>query len=595
MKSEPCHMMVFRDVRQQLPGKQLHSELLAELNSIQINRQNEDAENLLVSALLRSGELECALTDLAAADDHHHHSAKLFADITDVIARSLLSPEHALQKIQYATLLLQQVKCPERVSISPPEGFCFYALHPFDYVHSLDRLALDPSQPVMVVGIRSMGTTLSAMVLAGLREKLGNDFKANRITVRPTGHPYDRRTSIVDHEHELILEFNRLSANFLIVDEGPGLSGSSFLSAGDALHALGVPKGRIQFICSRPADPDQLVATDASSRWRSYTSHVVSPTRDKPTLDSFPICGGTWRNRTFTRPEYLGTHYDDPAHWPAVWPQLSPSKFLSEDESIFFKYEGLGRYGSAVRERSRLIAEAGFSVEPAIARNGFTSYRMAEGTPLSALDISSEVLQSMASYLAFRLKTFEVNEVNCEVLEEMTRFNHQNIFGRELGPEFRMKVEHPVIADARMMPYEWMKAESNRRLLKLDCSAHGDNHFLPGPVDIAWDVAGAIIEWEMDTATSHMFVDLYERASGDRVRARLHDYLVAYSAFQAGYSMMAASAVGDDFEERQRLLRDHGRYREILQGLTAAQSTEEIQITSRTGLLRIPQSPVLQT
>jgi len=50
-------MMVFRDVRQQLPGAQLHSELLSEVEAIH-SAQSNDLVNLLVSAFLRAGELE---------------------------------------------------------------------------------------------------------------------------------------------------------------------------------------------------------------------------------------------------------------------------------------------------------------------------------------------------------------------------------------------------------------------------------------------------------------------------------------------------------------------------------------------------------
>jgi hypothetical protein len=51
----------------------------------------------------------------------------------------------------------------------------------------------------------------------------------------------------------------------------------------------------------------------------------------------------------------------------------------------------------------------------------------------------------------------------------------------------------PVIADGRMHPYEWIPSE-NGHLMKVHASRRGDDHFLPGPNDISWDLAGAIVE-----------------------------------------------------------------------------------------------------
>src|SRR5437879_9423245 len=150
-------MMVFRDVRQQLPGAQLHSELLSEVEAIH-SAQSNDLVNLLVSAFLRAGELECALTDIAERDSaiHSLSSATLLEKSTNLIAQALLAPERAESLTNSAAALIRQVDCPATIRLSPPEGFCFYALHPFDYVESLRQINLPESGQVLVIGIRSM-------------------------------------------------------------------------------------------------------------------------------------------------------------------------------------------------------------------------------------------------------------------------------------------------------------------------------------------------------------------------------------------------------------------------------------------------------
>jgi hypothetical protein len=269
---------------------------------------------------------------------------------------------------------------------------------------------------------------------------------------------------------------------------------------------------------------------------------------------------------------------------------------LSQDVKTLFKYEGLGRYGAAVRERNNLAAESGFAVRSVIARNGFSAYPWMNGRLLSLADLSPDLLRHIAEYLAFRSRAFRVNNADAETLQEMARFNFELIGGREVSRRFQLAVERPVIADARMMPHEWMRVEETNQLLKLDCAAHGDNHFLPGPVDIAWDLAAVVLEWKLGAGATDQFLSCYERASGDRPRARLQDYLFAYSAFQAGFSKMAASALREsEMEESKRLLRDYERYRRLLLEFENERETQAVTVMSRTPQSLTPPSPVLLT
>jgi hypothetical protein len=587
-------MMVFRDVRQQLPGLQLRAELLSEVEAIH-SSQNADLENLLVSIFLRAGELECALTDLAEVDGQSP-SAALLTQVTDLIARALLFPEQAIEISGRAAALIRQADCPATVRVSPPEGFCFYALHPFDYVECARNISMPAAGQVLVIGIRSMGTTLSAAVRAALVQRRGDEASVRRITVRPEGHPYDRVMNLNHSQREIVIECNRRSALFVVADEGPGLSGSSFLSVADALTALGVSRDRILFICSRHADPDTLVANNAAARWRSFNSVVASSLRHAPLDHVDPISGGNWRNRVFAQAKYGSTRYCDPENWPAVWEQLSPAKYLSKDGKTLFKYEGLGRYGAAVSKRAHIAAEAGYCAPSAASRNGYAAYPWIDGTLLSADDVSPELLRELAEYLAFRSRAFPFDGAEPATLEEMARFNFALIAGREMERSFQLAVERPVIADARMMPHEWMRVEDTGRLLKLDCAAHGDDHFLPGPVDIAWDLAGTILEWQLGDNACDRFLDFYERASGDRSRPRLQNYLFAYAAFQAGFSEMAASALEiSQVEEKRRLQRDHDRHRRQLVKYEAMCQGQPLTVMSRTPQSLTPPSPALLT
>ena len=63
--------------------------------------------------------------------------------------------------------------------------------------------------------------------------------------------------------------------------------------------------------------------------------------------------------------------------------------------------------------------------------------------------------------------------------------------------ERALRVLRPLIVDGRLQPWEWIVTRQGV-LLKTDASSHGDDHFLPGPTDIAWDLAGVIVDWDLD-------------------------------------------------------------------------------------------------
>jgi thiamine kinase-like enzyme len=113
-----------------------------------------------------------------------------------------------------------------------------------------------------------------------------------------------------------------------------------------------------------------------------------------------------------------------------------------------------------------------------------------------------------------------------------------------------------------MQPHEWLLTKDGQ-LLKTDSGSHGDDHFFPGPTDIAWDLAGAIIEWRMSSQQVKEFLEHYRQASGDDASARIDDFIKAYAVFRAAYCMMAANAMSGS-DEHARLERAAADYKSVL-------------------------------
>lgn len=546
------NLLVFRGDQRRLCGHKLKAGLAEELRLLCGDNSRESSRDRVIGALLRAGELECGFADARAEGAH---SVEL---LTDRIAAALLEVERGRgcpesdfqisnsysfnsQNISFSTLLDAACELPaiEQLSIATPEGFAYYALHPLAYAEVLEQIC-GPGDSLLVVGIRSIGTTLSAVMAAAARRR---GIKTERLTVRPQGHPYNRTAEFSARQLAAIDQYASLGATLAVVDEGPGLSGSSFLAVAEALEQAGAPREKIVLVSSHAPNVDALCAVDASRRWRRFRCVAVSGDARRPSQAVDFTGGGKWRQQAFA----------NESEWPASWTSFERLKYLSSnpdkegDEPRLYKFAGLGHYGDAVFQRELKMAAAGFGPLPRQESDGFVSYPWIDGRPLAAGDLSSAILARMAEYCAFRLRTFRVELGELNALQQMAEHNLREL-GLDLPVELRL--EHAVIADGRMQPHEWLVTNEGR-LLKTDSGSHGDDHFFPGLTDIAWDLAGAIVEWRMNEQQVREFIDLYRSASGDDVSGRIDGFIKAYAVFRSAYCLMAANAMrGSDEEAR---------------------------------------------
>jgi hypothetical protein len=197
---------------------------------------------------------------------------------------------------------------------------------------------------------------------------------------------------------------------------------------------------------------------------------------------------------------------------------------------------GLAHLGRARYERARRLAEfcpraCGFS-------NGFLVTEWADGKPATLTD---ELLDTMARYLAVLRAEFGTEHpVPGAELEQMIEVN--------TGQSVTAPVDGVVVAgDGRMLPQEWLQTSS--RYVKTDAVDHHDDHFFPGCQDIAWDIAGAAVEWGFPVEA---LTDRYLRLQADSsLRSRLAFYVTAYKAYRLGYCTMATETLGDSADGRR--------------------------------------------
>lgn len=545
---------------------------------------------LLATAFIEAGALLQGLADAAfevrgcdAPSAVQEAATALLRHLAGAVDRSWDSAFQAdLPDATGPLAVLGALTLPECIMLRWAEGFAHYAIYPEAYGVAARRSGLPGGTHVL--GLRSIGVPLAAMVAAAL----GSD---RLTTVRPIGHPFHRTLSL---SKETESRLRGASAGVAVVDEGPGLSGSSFGGALDVLADIGVPEDRIAVFPGHAGEPGPQASDAQRGRWRRLARHSVPfealllrPERPEHALSGWfadlvgpaerpleEISGGGWRRHL----------YADPASWPPVNAWQERRKFLltAGAETWRLKFTGLGGPALGKLELAESLAAAGFAPEVRGLRHGFLLERWhGDVTPLASDDAgNARWLERIGRYLGFRAgirPTASETRASLPDLLAMARHNT----GQILGPEEAGALAgwtsdalatlsasvRPVAIDGRMQPWKWL-ALPDGRLLKADALDHHAGHDLVGCQDIAWDIVGAVQEFGFSPGEQRELAGFVAGLSGRRIDPRLLAFLTpCYLAFQAGVLTLALDAAGDPAEAdrlRRRLERQTERLRRSL-------------------------------
>jgi hypothetical protein len=204
--------------------------------------------------------IACGMLEQAVADREGMTNDKFTNDKGNSSDRSIreVAARGWLTKTDEAGDLRLGLAETTSLSIKTPEGFAFYQLYPEQYARSAELFfAAKGCGDYVVLGIRSIGTSLSAVVAEVLRL---SGARVRRFTLRPRGDPFGR-----------VVELPRGVENgcdgYLVVDEGPGLSGSSFVAVYRALTAIGVAAERIHFFPGHGNAPGSAASGEVREIW----------------------------------------------------------------------------------------------------------------------------------------------------------------------------------------------------------------------------------------------------------------------------------------------------------------------------------------
>jgi hypothetical protein len=290
----------------------------------------------LVVALIEAGELAQGLADAqaleAGRDARSATDAAAMALLLRIAGAVRLSWDSGFAQLDAAPQdeirALGARPLPDEIRTKRAEGFALYSLYPESYLQAASALPAGP--PTRVIGIRSIGVPLAALVAAALGAP-------TPVTLRPVSDPPHRKVALAEELATGLLADP--AARFAVVDEGPGLSGTSFGAVADFLEDHGVAPERIHFLASHRGPLAPWARPRHRRRWARASRHAVDladllvrcPRRPEHRLEAWvadlvgspegpleEISGGRWRPLRYPRE----------ADWPACNLYLERRKFL---------------------------------------------------------------------------------------------------------------------------------------------------------------------------------------------------------------------------------------------------------------------------
>ncbi|MHB9030195.1 MAG: hypothetical protein ACYC9O_15620, partial [Candidatus Latescibacterota bacterium] len=571
-------MIIYREQKNEAHPEEYISRIRSALREYERSGFSEHSH--AVDVLVELGEFETAVSDALSPEKDGDAILKQFFRRASVDAGRLFfrswegieeGRDELAGRLHEALDWVTRLPLPRSMHIGIPEGFVYYGLYPETYLEAAKRFhrELSPSR-IVCIGLRNIGTSLSAVVAATLQE-LGCEVRS--LTVRPRGHPFDRHLALSGELESYLASL--AGWFFLLIDEGPGLSGSSFGCTARKLSELGHPDKKIIYFPSWEPEHLGFASETTMEHWRRHRKY--SADFDEVCLESgklFSALSGEFLDLSAGRWRTL--FYSDSSEFPAVFPSHERRKFLSHNgfcrkvqgwkadvepgasvgrpprsSGCLLKFAGLGRYGRETFRLAELLAHAGFSPPVVGLVNGFLVTRFVTGKPLTGRERNSDLLDTIARYLAFLKNTFcSENSTPYEQLREMVYENVLESMGEVwttrldvLEALYKPVDPHAATAiDGRMFPHEWISSSGG--YLKTDGANHFHDHFFPGCQDIAWDIIGTFVEFGLNLTERKYLVQQYITLTGDKdILRRLPFFRIVYLSYRLGYASEAANAL----------------------------------------------------
>jgi len=544
-------------------------EIAGRLADEQARGRQAPAADLARDGLILAGMREQAIADRCPAGPAVLVAQQGTDWWADQLMRATLSPsENGSSRETWSSRARSALNCPEpathlfadlgKLPTIVPEGYLFYGLFPEVYGILGQSLASGwTGRPVVVVGVRSIGTSLSAAVAAGLRL---SGCPVVRHTVRPTGDPFQRE---LVPDRALLDQWRQAAARgdqFVAVDEGPGLSGSSLAAVVEAFRRQGAEQ--VTILCADP--PNHLPqGSDAVRRlWETTSVHPARPLIEavlQRTLAGL-LSDSTGLPFTVIRDLSWG---DWSITTPPVLPGQERRKLLLWDgeRQVLAKFVGFGEIGLLKARLAQRLGDEALSPTYRGFAHGFLLLNW-EGNAAVA---RQAVLDAAPRYYAY-LRCHCPAEVGIDfgdlariVADTSTAWLGDSRAGlvRRLAGAVAGADPRALIGDQRPEPGEWIARGA--AIVKCDAADHFLDHSWARRQDIAFDLAGFLDLWAITDRERQVLLASYVSQSADPgVYARLPFFRAVFAAHRlamldTAYHAGESGTIGAVEAERSRM------------------------------------------
>ena len=514
-------------------------EAISTLRQLQKSADPDTSRTLVIGC----GQLEQAIADLADKDPTFATAKSAAEALTDNASDAFIletAPVVAGQLELLETLLLANLA----LTLKAPEGFQFYSLYPEQFAVTATRFAAAHTpESAFVIGLRSIGTTLSAVVNSALRH---SGVRSRRITIRPGGHPFSREVSPADIKPEN-------SEQIIVVDEGPGLSGSSMASVAAALQSLGVNLDQVTFFPAHDRGPGPNCPEWARDIWDKVKVHTTNAAElrwagmslKEKLLNSIElpvseraelVYGGHGAWRRFA--------YPDEAAWPPLAPHFDRPKQIVVSE---------GRPAAVWEFHGLCPSWRDSNSEPSILGYRQMAWPAGRRCVPSDWDTGKGTLIFRTLEGTHGVMNQPEREASWNRLTEMLYWNLWESLGEDVANLVKTTFNQMELRQAargtlrELAPWAWVLDATSQPTLASPFTPEMD-HTVIGEQPWLWDLARLCVEWEVSPPES---MEIFAVTWPDMHPLEPLFHLLAAAAFALGQFTLALS--NSDESERPRL------------------------------------------
>jgi len=423
-----------------------------------------------------------------------------------------------------------------------PGAFRSKDLTHFEFVRLGEKFSAafpNHDQQFLIIGLRTAGSFFAAILRAYLGTRGYQNLRS--ITLRP-------KRGVAPSEEAVLASSAKEGAFAVIVDEHPN-TGVTFAKTTDFLRAAGFDYSQVIFLFPvHPAHPEwrQNLQSQGLSRTRAlwlepeewHKHQLLSPEAVERRLSEY------FRARHYGSIRLLPSRTAERLN--TQWEHLSDDKVLtrlkrvyklrletqaggSETRYVLAKSVGWGWWGYHAFLASNRLAR--FTPPVLGLRDGILYMEwLPQTNRIGESDQNrNQVVGAVASYIATRVQALGLGGDPTPDLSRQGQHQGYRILSEILAKVYgrgaplkcsRLRLEasrnpcpFPTLIDGKMARKEWIRYSSS--MLKADFEHHGLGKTELNMTDPAYDLAHAILHWDLSPAEENDLIDRYVQESGD--------------------------------------------------------------------------------